>query len=61
MENNSKIQEILNSHRAIVEACLTELATNFNCPAKRIIGVYCAKMGISIPEWDQVIALRNGW
>jgi hypothetical protein len=60
-KTSNRIQAALTNHRATVEACCTELAINFDCPAKQIIGFYAAKMGISIPEWDQVIALRNGW
>jgi hypothetical protein len=53
-----KHQNILNTKRDLIEQLCSELAMNFECPAKQIIGVYCAKMGITPQEWDKVAALR---
>lgn len=55
MEN---IKNILETKRDLIERLCSELAMNFECPAKQIIGVYCAKMGITPQQWDKVAALR---
>lgn len=47
-------KELLNKHRDMMAACDYELATNFDCPSKRIIGVWCSRMGIT---WDQYRAM----
>ena len=51
MEN---IKNLLNTKGDLIEQLCSELAMNFDCPAKQIIGVYCAKMGITPEEWDKV-------
>jgi hypothetical protein len=39
----------------IIEACKTELAINFDCPAKQILRVYGAKLGISGEQMDKLL------
>lgn len=35
----------------IIERCRFELVTNFDCPSKRILGVFGAKLGLN---WQQM-------
>jgi hypothetical protein len=55
--DEARIERLSIRHAALIAECKRELAMNFDCPAKRIIGVYCAKMNISLQEWEQIAAL----
>ncbi len=44
---------------ATINACKTELATNFDCPSEQILGFYGAKLRITGPEMLQAIYRYN--
>ena len=39
----------------VIDACRSELAMNFECPAERILGFYGAKLGMSSKEMDELL------
>ena len=49
-----RIAQLIREHFALIEKTRTELATNFDAPAGRIIGIACGKMGIQRSEWDAI-------
>ena len=57
---NTKISRLLKEKREAIEACLTELAINFDCPANQIIRVHCQRMNISRMDWERIQSLRLG-
>jgi len=57
---NTRIARLLKEKREAIEACLTELAINFDCPAPQILRVHLAKMNISRMDWERLTSLRLG-
>jgi hypothetical protein len=57
----ARIQELIARNSEHIEWCSQQLAMNFDCPAQRIIGVACGRMGISRLDWEKITAVRNGW
>ncbi len=45
---------------SLVERCARELAMNFDCPAPRIMGVYAARLGVSVRQLERLLMNRNG-
>lgn len=48
---NQKLDKLLKTHAAIIAKTRRELAMNFVVPARDIIGMACAEMGISEKTW----------
>ena len=44
------------TREAIVDRCRFELATNFECPSERILGVYGAKLGLDSRQMFDLLA-----
>jgi hypothetical protein len=42
----------------ILEACARELAMNFECPAPQIMGVYAAKLGMTLKQLQAALMAR---
>lgn len=55
---NTKLKALLTKHAAIIAATGRELAMNFDIPARDIIGMACADMGISREQWDALQSYR---
>jgi len=59
-KTNTRIANLLKEKHEQIEACLTELAINFDCPALQIVRVHCAKMNISRMDWERITSRRLG-
>lgn len=42
----------------VIKQCSFELATNFDCPAPQILGVYAAKIGLNSRQMFDLLASR---
>ena len=47
--------KLTDAEKAIIERAKTELATNFDVPAERIIGIACSKLGWQRADWNAYI------
>jgi hypothetical protein len=56
-----RIKRLIAKHAVLIDACGLELATNYECPAPRIIRVFCDRMGITRTDWEKITAVKNGW
>jgi hypothetical protein len=53
-----KIDKLIATHAAEIEAANKALATNFDIPARDIIAMACASMRISRKQWDAIQSRR---
>ena len=42
----------------VIERCKFELATNFDCPAEQILGVYGSQIGLTSKQMYALLASR---
>ncbi len=62
-----RIGKFIADHKAEIEAIRTQLATNFDAPAQRIINAGFAKMRASRFDrsgndlWEMITCFQNGW
>jgi hypothetical protein len=59
-------QQIITKHAEVIDTIKSQLATNFDVPAQRIINAGFDTMGIdrfdaSGDVWEQIVCLQNGW
>lgn len=50
-QTNPKFESLLKKHAAVITRTHRELAMNFDIPARSIIQMACADMGISESTW----------
>ena len=55
------IQQLAEQHKEALAELGTQLATNFDVPAPRLINRALDRMGISRVEYEQIVAFQNGW
>ena len=59
MRKNAKFDKLLLKHAVILSETGRRLAMNFDIPARDIIGMACAEMGISRKQWDALQSYRS--
>lgn len=52
------LKRILEHERDEIDHVCQQLATNFDIPARDIIAMGCAKLGINRKQWDQIQSMR---
>jgi hypothetical protein len=60
------LEQFIVAHRAEIDALKTQIATNFDVPAQRLINAAFSRMGVdrfdsSGDVWEQIVCLENGW
>jgi hypothetical protein len=60
------LEQFIAAHAVEIEALKTQLATNYDVPAQRLINAVFAKMGVDRFDrdgdvWEQVVCFQNGW
>ena len=60
-KEQARIRAVIAKHKATIEWCSQQLATNFDVSANVTIGIACNRMGISRMEWEKLGAVKNGW
>ena len=59
MRKNAKFDKLLLKHAVILSETGRRLAMNIDIPARDIIGMACAEMGISRKQWDALQSYRS--
>src|SRR5262245_14121315 len=58
---HARITRLIAENGDVINHARTQLATNFDTPAQRIVGIACGQMNCSRLDWEKIVAVQNGW